>query len=167
MVNTFGDTNEDGIPAEPGPAYTQNSTGPGGPVAGSAEAGDHFGAALASYPPSEDSDADVVLVGAPGEDLGSVRDAGMVNEIWGGGKSLTQASTAGIEEVGDRFGATLVAGNGAGGNWTPRIIVGAPGEDGGAGAVVVVGNGAAIWKQVTGSPEAGDGYGAALDSRLG
>ncbi|MET9022654.1 integrin alpha [Actinopolymorpha sp. NPDC004070] len=167
MVDTFGDTDEDGIPAEPGPAYTQDTTGPGGPVAGSAEAGDRFGAALASYPPSEDSDVDVVLVGAPGEDLGTIRDAGMVNEIWGGGGSLTQASTAGIEETGDRFGSSLLAGNGAGGDWSPRIMVGAPGEDGGAGAVVVVSHGAAIWKQVTGSPESGDGYGAALDSRLG
>ncbi|GAA2760762.1 integrin alpha [Actinopolymorpha rutila] len=167
MVNTFGDTNEDGIPAEPGPAYTQNSTGPGGPVAGSAEAGDRFGAALASYPPSEDSDTDVVLIGAPGEDLGSIRDAGMVDEIWGGGASLTEASTAGIEETGDRFGSSLVAGNGFDVTWNPRIMVGAPGEDGGAGAVVVVSHGATIWKQVTGAPESGDRYGTALDSRLG
>jgi len=164
MVNTFGDVDEDGVPREPGPSYTQNSRG----VAGVPEPGDRFGTALARYAPGEQSDADVVLVGVPGEDIGSIRDAGMVDELWTDGVALTQARTAGTEEPGDRFGSTLVAGSFFDADPRPRIIVGAPGEDAGAGAVVVVyGSTAVIWKQTTGTPEHRDGYGTSVAARLG
>ncbi|HZC25678.1 MAG TPA: hypothetical protein VE287_01570, partial [Actinopolymorphaceae bacterium] len=53
------------------------------------------------------------------------------------------------------------AGNGAA--VERRLMIGAPGEDAGAGAVVVIAGitAAEIWKQVTGRPEAGDGFGSA------
>ena len=167
MVNTFGDADEDGVLAEPGPGYTQNSAA----IEGAAESGDRFGTALASYRPEEDADYDTVLVGVPGEDLGTIRDAGMVNEVMGT-SSYTQNRTAGRSEQGDRFGTTVEAETTFGDVFSRHVVAGAPGEDGGAGALVVVRSrgvspGAAIWKQVTGAPEAGDGYGGAVAAAFG
>lgn len=157
MVNTYGDFNEDGVFAEPGPGHTQNSKG----VKGAAETGDRFGSAIASYP-YEEQDYDNILVGVPGEDLGDVRNAGMVNGFYNA-PDLTENSTAGKAAAGDRFGATLLART----SFDPfsyRLLVGAPGKDGGAGAVVVAKPEPKVWRQgqMTGTPESGDGYGSSL-----
>jgi hypothetical protein len=86
------------------PLTTQGSyqlwQGQSGRVGGVAEAGDHFGAALASS----------TLIGAPGEDVGSAVDAGSVYAYLDGKyQQITQDST-GIPdsvEAGDRFGEAV------------------------------------------------------------
>lgn len=91
---------------------------------GADEAGDGFGAALAA-------DGALLLVGAPGEDVGSVRDAGAVSVLrYRGGTRFTgavisQASKGvpGRAERGDRFGFAVGVADG----WA---AVGAPFEDG-------------------------------------
>ncbi|GAA3696016.1 hypothetical protein GCM10022204_09930 [Microlunatus aurantiacus] len=106
----------------------QNSAG----MAGSAEADDQLGAAVSSV---RYGSSIAYLVGAPGEDVGKARDAGMVQTI-GNGKGWTQ-STAGVPgtaEAGDRMGASL-AGSPATGAKKP--LVGIPGEDLATGAVLV------------------------------
>lgn len=136
---------------EPGPILVadwaragQNS--PGAP--GVAEAGDRFGASV-------DADA-VVLVGVPGEDVGTTKDAGLAmryadlgGHAVGGWSSWTQNSAGipGSSEAGDRFGAAVHLG------WVEVTVdddpvarqvhvVGAPGEDLGtvanAGSVTVI-----------------------------
>ncbi len=94
-------------------------------VPGSAEVDDRFGAVLAAHPSG-------VLVGVPGEDVGSIRDAGSVIALdlrdatpgFDVAKSWTQASAevAGQPETSDRFGAALAAHFG-------HVVVGVPGED--------------------------------------
>lgn len=108
-------------------------------VPGAAEAGDRFGAAVARG-----------AVGVPGEDLGSVTDAGSVQTFRStadgpvAGRSYTQdsAGVPGKAERGDRFGAAL-----AGGTWLlcqeqSDVAVGAPGESVGtataAGSVTLI-----------------------------
>jgi hypothetical protein len=106
----------------------QNSTG----MAGAAEAGDQLGAAVSSI---RDGSVIRFLAGAPGEDVGRVRDAGQVQTV-GDGRSWTQKSKGvpGSVEAGDRLGASL-AGSPATG--ATRVLVGIPGEDGATGAVLV------------------------------
>lgn len=109
-------------------SWTQDSAG----VAGTAEAGDRFGAALAAR-------HDRVVVGVPGEDVGTWRDAGMVQLFDGpdGGRlvprqGLTQDSAGipGTAEAGDELGAaTLVGANVGCGEGVIQAVVGAPGED--------------------------------------
>ena len=79
----------------------QSSTG----MAGSVEAGDQLGAAVSS---ARHGPSVAYLVGAPGEDVGRARDAGLVQEI-GNGKAWTQRSAGvpGTVESGDRLGASL------------------------------------------------------------
>ncbi len=94
-------------------------------VPGISEVDDHFGAVLAAHPSG-------VLVGVPGEDVGSVRDAGSVTALnqrdsapgFDAGKSWTQASPGvpGRPEAGDHFGAALAVLFG-------HVVVGVPGED--------------------------------------
>ncbi|MFH9711468.1 FG-GAP repeat protein [Streptomyces luteogriseus] len=116
-------------------------------VPGAAEAEDGFGSAVSTGDINGDGYADVV-VSAPGEDIGSARDAGSVTVLFGsasglktgtGVKSYTQdtAGVPGTAESSDRFGsavgltdvtkdgkADLVIGvhgeNGTGGLWTLR-----------------------------------------------
>ena len=106
----------------------QNSAG----MAGSVEAGDQLGAAVSSV---QYGSSVAHLVGAPGEDVGSARDAGMVQTI-GNGKGWTQSSSGvpGTAESGDRMGASL-AGSPATG--ATRALIGVPGEDSSTGAVLV------------------------------
>ena len=88
---------------------TQNTSG----VPGTAETGDHFGASLASeqFPPT--AEFNQLAVGAPGEDLGTAKDAGSVTVLKRYDTttypaiSITQSTkgVAGSAETGDRFGA--------------------------------------------------------------
>lgn len=85
---------------------------------------------------------DDLAVGAPGEDLGSIRDAGAVNVIYGGptsglhslGDQLWHQNSKGIggvAEAGDLFGSSLTVGD-FNGDGVDDLAVGAPGEDWGA-----------------------------------
>ncbi|MFE6971254.1 hypothetical protein [Isoptericola sp. NPDC057653] len=100
--------------------------------AGTAEDGDLFGSAVSV---AFLRGAWRVVVGSPGEDVGSVRDAGMVQAL-GTGQGWTQDSPAvpGGAEAGDRMGATVGA--------DPEVVpgrapdVGVPGENAATGAVL-------------------------------
>lgn len=140
--------------------YTQNTKG----VSGTAEAYDYFGEALGSYGPYRP------LAGAPGEDVGAIADAGMV-EALDHELSWTENTTGqpGRAEKGDRFGAVI-------GNalvpyvevddwWLDAVLVGVPGEDDARGAVAhgLVGPDSGHpeeWKAQ--QPRVGDRYGNAL-----
>jgi hypothetical protein len=102
-------------------------------VAGGAEAGDHFGAALNTY-------FGLAIVGAPGEDVGRVKDAGMVQTFASPSladppvpvKGITQNSPGipGVAEAGDRLGSSVVIGRNLGCFDSVRqAAIGAPGED--------------------------------------
>ncbi|MFI8188649.1 FG-GAP-like repeat-containing protein [Streptomyces sp. NPDC085946] len=142
-----------GGPAGPDPAQQptvvhQDTTG----VPGAAETDDLFGSRIDTGDVNGDGYADV-LVGAPGEDVGTARDAGSVTVLYGsaaglgtsGAKSWTQDTSGvpGTAETGDSFGsavdlrdltkdgrADLVIGvggeNGTGGLWTLRSTATGP-----------------------------------------
>jgi hypothetical protein len=91
------------------------------------------------------------------------------------GESLSQGVTAGQVEPGDRFGSTLATfdifyaedPDNTPWEYRPLYVIGAPGEDNGAGSVVRVQYvsdqlRSRIWLQETGSQEAGDGFGTAI-----
>lgn len=109
-------------------AVDQGSTG----MAGSVEAGDQFGAAVSS---TRYGSGVAYLVGVPGEDVGSKRDAGMVQTV-GNGKGWTQrtAGVPGTAERDDRMGASLGGSPAAG---AKKPVIGVPGEDSATGAVLV------------------------------
>jgi hypothetical protein len=131
----------------------QNSAG----MAGSVEAGDQLGAAVSSV---RYGSSVALLVGAPGEDVGRVRDAGMVQTI-GNGLSWTQQSSGvpGTAEKGDRLGASLAGSPSTG---ATKPLIGIPGEDSSDGAVLVglpIGGGSVTYlKGTTG----GDRFGFAV-----
>ncbi len=131
----------------------QNSAG----MAGSAEAGDQLGAAVSSV---QYGSSVSYLVGAPGEDVGKARDAGMVQTI-GNGKGWTQSSSGvpGTAESGDRMGASL---GGSPSTGAKKPIIGIPGEDSSTGAALVglpINGGSVSYLKGT---AAGDRYGFAV-----
>lgn len=97
--------------------WDQNVTG----IDGDSEADDRLGWALATG--RFDTDAsDDLAIGVPGEDIGTVRDAGMVNVLYGAartGLSSTKnqgwhqdsTNVVGQSETRDRFGAAVAAGD--------------------------------------------------------
>ncbi len=155
-----------------------------GQVAGEPETGDRFGSALALGDFDGDGRADVA-VGVPGEDVGSIPNAGSVNVLYGTRSGLTAAGNrsfaqgdgvADAAEPEDRFGASLAAGDFDGDGYDD-LAVGAPGEDVGgqadAGMVTILygsagGLGPArsqAFSQsgaVKGTPEGGDRFGFAV-----
>lgn len=161
-------------------SWTQDTAG----VPGVVEAGDRFGASVRLGRVEVDVDGDPVarlvhVVGAPGEDVRGVADAGSVTVVAPGvlpAFALTQgAGLPGRAERGDAVGAALgelpgeYAGPYQGGD---GLLVGAPGEDVGtvtdAGLVMVarglLPRGAFPWSTVTtpGGVVAGTRYGRAL-----
>ncbi len=148
---------------------TQNSPG----VPGTAEAGDHFGAALAMR-------GGRLAIGAPGESDGRIRNAGLVQPIrWNeanGSYSAPRAisqNTAGVpgsNETGDYFGSHLAIGRGLTANGSWDIVIGAAEAHGKlkyAGAVTVANFTAARYRGYTqatrgvpGTREAWDLFGA-------
>lgn len=105
---------------------------------GSAEAGDRFGTALAAAPlPASLAGESYVLVGSPGEDLGTAVDAGSASlyRIKGDGTVTTVigALAQGVggagntPETGDFFGQTVAMS--LQGPLTLRLAVGVPGEE--------------------------------------
>jgi len=95
--------------------WHQNVSG----INGAAETGDSFGAALGAGDFNNDGKDDLAS-GIPGEDIGSVVDAGAVSVIYGSARDLTSfgddlwhqgtPGIIGIVETGDNFGAALDAG---------------------------------------------------------
>ena len=113
-------------PADGVTMITQSSPG----IAGAPEQDDRFGEVL-SPPFDHGEDGLDVLVGVPHEDVGSTRDAGVVEQV----ALFTQSSnpksrlyrqglggSTGIPEAGDRFGSALALAN-------TTLAVGVPGED--------------------------------------
>jgi FG-GAP repeat len=154
--------------------WSQDSPG----VAGVAEAGDQFGAALASGDYNGDGRADLAI-GALGENQFS----GVVHVLYGSPTGLSAAGSqlwvqgnsglGGVAEVNDSFGATLAAGDFGGDGWTDLAIA-AFRENDEAGVVQVLygsasglrGAGSQLWSQnspgVAGAAESGDQFGFAL-----
>ena len=146
MVNVLYST-ANGVGEANSQGWEQDSSG----IPGASEAGDMFGAALTTGDFNGDGVADLAI-GAPGEAIGSEEDAGAVVIIYGTKKRLSSANAQGINqnsagisaataEAGDRFGASLAAGDFDNDNaWD--LAIGAPGEAIGsiahAGAAVVV-----------------------------
>ncbi len=132
-----------GLTAAGNQLWTQDSEG----IKGTQEPGDEFGFSLAAADFDRDGFADLA-VGVPGEDVGTVLDAGAVNVIYGSPRGLTAAGnqlwtqdSPGIEDVaeaqGERFGAALAAANFGKGSQAD-LAIGVPGEDQRTGAVNLV-----------------------------
>lgn len=113
---------------------TQSTAG----VPGSSEAADGFGTALAAFDINCDG-FDDLAVGAPGENIGSVSDAGGVWILYGSASGLigTDAQAFGQNdwdplespEASDRFGSALVGRSGVSGvDSAGELFIGAPGE---------------------------------------
>lgn len=122
-----------GLTAKGNTYWSQASSG----IPGVAEAGDRFGAALGVGNFDRVAGHDVV-VGAPGEDIGSVNSAGAVHVIRGAAAGLTSAGaqlftedSAGIDmlaEASDAFGAVIAVGD-LEGDSTDDVAIGVPFED--------------------------------------
>jgi hypothetical protein len=167
-----------GLPAVGDQLLRQGAAG----MAGTAEAGDRFGAALASGLVNDGDEAELA-VGAPGEDVGATGGAGAVSLVEGGPGGLLGSDnvliTESQPEAGDGFGAAVEIGD-LGGGGDPSepddLAVGAPGENVGAaadaGAVValagptthqlLIQGGATTIGSLPGATEAGDQFGSAL-----
>jgi hypothetical protein len=149
-------------------------------VVGTAEAGDAFGAAVIAGDFNDSAGQDSLAIGAPGENVGAVADAGAVNVRYApnfGGPNGLELITQGNPETGDRFGAALSSSD-FGRGTQQDLAVGAPGETVGnrplAGAVTVlygdntgfIAAGSQLFHQsgggVPGTAETGDGLGTAL-----
>jgi hypothetical protein len=92
-------------------------------ISGTAEAGDFFGDPVVAQDFGLGSAADLV-VGQPGEDVGSTGEAGAINVIYGGSSGLAASNgqqqwyqgnsgIAGSSEAGDSFGWSVAPGAGA------------------------------------------------------
>ena len=107
-----------------GPAVLEYFQGKGGGSIGgaAAEAGDWFGHALAAGATS--AGEPYLVIGVPGEDVGTVVDGGMAHYLRGStnaGFTQNTAGAAGVVEENDRFGYAVAA--------SPNhIAVGTPGE---------------------------------------
>ena len=149
----------------------------GRPIGGSPGPDDGFGAALACGDFDGDG-RDDLAVGAPTDFLGR----GVVNVIYGSGSGLIAVGSQllhqdvdgvdGAAESGDRFGASLAAGD-FDGDGRDDLAIGAPGDGAGGAVNILYGSasgltaaGSQLWSQATsgikGDAEAGDGFGSSL-----
>jgi hypothetical protein len=158
-------------------------------VAGQANPGDRFGAALAAGDFDDDL-ADDLAIGIPGEDILSSDNAGAVNVLYGGSNGLSAQGNQYWDENSpqvpdtvtrdESFGAALAAGD-FDNDGFDDLAIGVPGEDptqsGGAaavdgGAVIIVrgsnaglvGAASQFWSQanLAGDHEHGDAFGYSL-----
>jgi hypothetical protein len=119
-------------------------------IQGAAESGDGFGSSLAAGDMGNPNGTGAGLesdlaVGAPGEDVGSISDAGAVNVIFGTPSGLSstgnqiwdqdETNVGDSCEAGDRFGTALAVGNFGGAGTRSDLAVGIPGEELGTGVV--------------------------------
>jgi hypothetical protein len=177
------------VPGENGAAGAVNvlygaGAGLGGPsaqffqVGGTREFLDRFGSALAAGDFNGDGFVDLAA-GAPGEDVGTVHDAGAVSVLYGSAGGLTRSGGRLFTQVGsraeehDNFGWALAAGD-FNHDGFADLAAGAPTEDVGAlqfaGAVSVLygstagltTSGARLFTQVASAAEVGDEFGWAL-----
>ncbi|MET8828827.1 FG-GAP and VCBS repeat-containing protein [Streptomyces sp. NPDC004610] len=98
-----------GVTSSKRTVISQNTTG----VPGSAETGDAFGA-KAAYADFNGDGYDDLVVGTPGEDMGSDKDGGTVILLWGSSAGLTgRSATIADPSPGshDRWGNTVAAGD--------------------------------------------------------
>jgi FG-GAP repeat protein len=136
MIQTFSRNAGGGLTPRKG--ITQDSAG----IPGGLEAGDRFGAQVAAGAALLCQESDDVAVGAPGEDIGSRKDAGgitLISLTSGSGcpaKALRQGSgLAGAAETGDAVGSVLGTTRrqeGLDEDYSDRLLVGVPLEDIGA-----------------------------------
>ena len=154
----------------PGASFSQASPG----VPGSDESGDYWGGALAAGDVNGDG-FDDLAVGADGEDVGTVRDAGGITVLPGSATGVTATGSryhdqaalpGGRAESKDSFGGGLALGD-VNGDGKDDLVAGAYGEDAGQGAVHVlpgsaagVDPGAAV--TVTGGRTAAGGLGGSV-----
>ena len=159
-------------------------------IAGSPESGDRFGTVIRAARIDDDGYTDLV-VATPTEAVGSADDAGIIQVIFGSADGLGAGrgsvtvrqglhGVPGTPEAGDRFGASLAVNTTSGDSEpVPALAFGAPGEnigsiaDAGAAGVVVfdraTGGVAAVSAisqnsaGISGSAEAGDRLGAAVE----
>ena len=156
-------------------------------VPGVPEANDYFGSSLAAGDFTHDGRSDLA-VGVPGEDNGSIVDAGSVTVLLGSaqhglsgaGAQLWTQNTPGVsgsDERGDAFGLTLAAGD-VNGDGHADLVIGTPYEDLGtvvdAGVVTYLAGsdagltaaGARTFAQgsgaIPGAPELADQFGSSL-----
>lgn len=161
--------------------WHQDSSG----IGGGAEAGDSFGAAVASGDLNGDG-FDDVAAGVPGENLGQTN-AGAVNFIFGSSSGLTStgnfylnpdsSGVTGVTVSGGNFGASLVSAN-FNGDGFDDIAIGVPGDtvssvaDAGSTYVFFGASGGPSTSSevllhqntsgISGGPEAGDTFGYSL-----
>jgi hypothetical protein len=172
----------DGLTATGNQVWDQDSPG----IAGAAEQGDNFGAALAVGDFNNDS-FDDLAIGVLGEAIGGLSSAGAVNVLYGSFGGLTAAGNQiwhqdqpgiqGVAEAGDNFGSALAVGDFNNDSFDD-LAIGVRNEDIGsnanAGAVnVLYGSSGGltatenqVWHQdssdIAGVAEPGDAFGWAL-----
>lgn len=146
---------------------------------GAEEAGDSFGAALATGDLDGDG-LDDLVIGAPGENAGLISNAGVVFVFLGspsglvGQQYLFGADAGDLNEADDALGTAVAVGDFDADGYDD-IAVGGPGEDAGAGAVYVWSGGPSGIDPASGvayraadlgcgETEAGDAFGSALAS---
>ncbi|MFJ7017773.1 FG-GAP repeat protein [Streptomyces sp. NPDC101117] len=149
-------------------------------VPGTPELGDGFGYDVSLGDADGDGFADLAI-GAPGEDVGTVRDAGMVVVLRGSARGLTTsgvvsftqntANVPGTVEKGDRFGAQVRFAD-TDRNGRAELLATAPGENSGEGSAWHLPGSAAgtatrgSWSygpRSLAAPPAGAGFGTAVD----
>lgn len=121
MVHLFA-TDDDELPPPQRWSANQNSAG----VDGTAEVGDRFGSVLMLGGPWRDGLGEPLVVGLPGEDIGTTKDAGAA-QVFGDAASapgngdvfLDQSHVGEVPQTADHFGAALSSRN-------DYLLVGAP-----------------------------------------